>query len=132
MTMEWLLIPVFLLCALIMKIFIKAVDRFIADVIIPENGIREVQKEDQKAEEYKKSERKTHKQSSTATIGKASIAAEKESDTTENDAFNTLTFSALLDKFRQRSNVGHDKDANTIEIGTARPMEVRIKHYEQP
>ncbi len=132
MTMEWLLIPVFLLCALIMKIFIKAVDRFIADVIIPENGIREVSKEEQKTEESKKAERKTYKKSSTATMGKASIATETESDVPENAAFNALTFSGLLDKFRQRSNVGHDKDANTIEIGTARPMEVRIKHYEQP
>ncbi len=36
MTMEWLLIPVFILCALIMKLFIRVVDSFIAHNLIPD------------------------------------------------------------------------------------------------
>ena len=37
---EWLLIPLFLLCAWIMRIFVKLVDRFVARDIIPEEYVR--------------------------------------------------------------------------------------------
>lgn len=197
MTMEWLLIPVFLLGALIMGLFVKLVDHFIENVLIPDNPARADEKhavrftqnsqknrsktgtrktaggiigtidgrktgtcddrktgtcDDRKtgtADALKTGSsdgRKTGIASAASAGSNASAAARSagmagaqgttiaamSSETEKNEEINTLSFSGLLDKFRQRSNVGRDKNADNIEIGTARPMQIRIKHYEQP
>ncbi len=168
MSMEWLLIPVFLLCALVMRIFVKLVDRFIADMIIPQDEVKDARNmvKHTASEAGHKSHRakktvpvpaeksrkgspvngRAHNTAASTyardgaaladnaqwTRGNTAEVFESAANNEENLAISTLTFSGLLDKFRERSNVGRDENANTIEIGTARPTQIRIKHYEQP
>ncbi len=229
MSTEWLLIPVFILCALIMKWFVKLVDYFIAHSIIQDEMEQETSRHhaadkagsSRPVSVQSGSAAKTRKVSfsadkskdgaaladegevyaasgseirvsrvsaesfrkaassaagvSSETVGSMAVSSTAEksavgskagksaaSSTAGRSAVNSaagksavsstagrasggayrndedsehlpekLTLTGLLDKFRKNSNVRHDKDANTIEIGTARPTQIRIHHYEQ-
>lgn len=116
---ELLLIPLFLLGAWIMRIFVKVVDRFVMHDIIPEEYVRyESSKE---AEEQVLSEEQH-------TAGAGAMDAEK--CILENTMPSTGSLGTVLDKFRRKSKVMHNSSVNTVQIGTARPTEIRFHHYE--
>ncbi len=223
MSTEWLLIPVFILCALIMKWFVKLVDYFIAHSIIQEEPEQEARRqhaadqarssrpvniqsgssvkarkvsfrEDRSEDDIASSDEvyaasgseirvsrasaesfRTGSSSAAGAMGETAVssaagrsaassvagrsavssaagksaassaagksAASSTAGRSSGGAYKSdedsellpekLTLTGLLDKFRKNSNVRHDKDANTIEIGTARPTQIRIHHYEQ-
>ena len=116
---ELLLIPLFLLGAWIMRIFVKVVDRFVMRDIIPEEYVRyESSKE---AEEQVLSEEQH-------TAGAGAMDAEK--CILENTMPSTGSLGTVLDKLRRKSKVMHESSMNTVQIGTARPTEIRFHHYE--
>ncbi len=147
MTMEWLLIPVFILCALIMKLFVRVVDFFIAHNVIPEDVT-------ESAKAMGESVRILSGNDCSKGV-RVSIMAENEGSTVRSTDLNTdgslkenaasdaadhsqeheitpekLSFSELLDKFRKKRNVRNDQNEAVIEIGTARPMQIRIHNNE--
>ncbi len=135
MTHEWLLILVFLMCAGIMKWFVKAVDKFIRYEVIPEE-----QKEEIAEMQVKKC---TAEESEAALSDKAvSAYSEDKTDMTvreeegmpieEAAGIPVDAAKGLLDKLHQKSNVMHEKQGNTVEIGSALPTQIRISNYEQP
>ena len=107
MTMEWLLVPVFLLCALIMKYFIKAVDSFILHTIIPEETID------------------ASKQCSEES---AQINAPEPG---RNGRWRKLSLNQIADRLHRERRARQGGDVSVIEIGTARPTQIRIRRYEQ-
>ena len=116
---ELLLIPLFLLCAWIMRIFVKLVDRFVARDIIPEEYVRY---ESSKEMETQVLNEEQH------TAGTGAVDAEK--CILENTMPSTGSLGTVLDKFRRKSKVMHNSSMNTVQIGTARPTEIRFHHYE--
>jgi len=114
---ELLLIPLFLLCAWIMRIFVKMVDRFVAHDIIPEEYVRY---------QSSKEEPVLSEEQHTAGTG----AADAEKCILENTMPSTGSLGTVLDKLRRKSKVMHESSMNTVQIGTARPTEIRFHHYE--
>ena len=102
---EFLLILVFVLCAWIMRMFVKLVDYFIENVLIPDPSRENVVKE---------------------TCGGENCGKERSA------APHGLRMRRLLDKIRRRSKVMHNRSTDSVKIGTARPTQIRIRHYEQP
>lgn len=184
MKYEWLLIVVFLLCALIMKWFVKVIDKFIRNMIIPEENLEEASEVqtkkitvedlrressesrvslseeepdrlyDEDAEDveagYRTTDRVAAERGTAEHAGTESVAAERAADLSadhvaamadESEAgmpieeaagLPTEAAKGLLDKLRQKSNVKHEKQGTTVEIGSALPTQIRISHYEQP
>ena len=106
MKMEWLMIPGFILCALIMKFFVKMVDSFITHIIMTEE---------------------------TAQLRESCSEGSMEIDTAEqinDEKLKTLTISQMVDKLRLARRTMQDEEVSNIEIGTARPTQIRIRRYE--
>lgn len=114
-----LLIIVFLLCAWIMRIFVRLVDRFIARSILPED-----------CREYDKLEKSEVRKLSEEEFRVYEGAPDAEQCLLENTMPSTDFFHRLLDKIRRKSKVRHNSSENTVQIGTARPTQIRIRHYE--
>lgn len=194
MKYEWLLIVVFLLCALIMKWFVKVIDKFIRNMIIPEENLEEASEvqtkkitvedlrrkssesrvslseeepdrlydedaedveagyrtPDRVAAESGLADRVAAERGTAEHAGTESVDAERAADLSadhlaamadESEAgmpieeaagLPTEAAKGLLDKLRQKSNVKHEKQGTTVEIGSALPTQIRISHYEQP
>lgn len=106
MKMEWLMIPGFILCALIMKFFVKMVDSFITHIIMTEET---AQLKENCSEEIMETS-----------------PAEQINDM----KLKRLTISQMIDKLRLARRTMQDAEVSNIEIGTARPTQIRIRRYE--
>ena len=101
MMRDVLLVLAFLFGAGIMRVFVRIADHFIEHVVLPEDADIKCQMEN----EMKSVENAPKKH----TPGR---------------------IKSLLDKLRLRSKVKDKYRGTVVEIGTARPTQIRIRHYE--
>ena len=115
---EVMLVFLFFMCAGIMALFVKAVDRFIAHTVIPEPGMEafwDSVKKTSAAPDGSAEKKKTRKTGLFVPVKGMHIGS---------------FFTMMLDKWRGKSKVMHSSGGYTVQIGSAHPTQIRIHHHE--